>query len=175
MSLSAEDLRSWIRDVPDFPKPGILFRDITPILKDHNVLARSMELMVEPFRNRGIEMVLGIESRGFLFGPGIAAHLEAGFAPVRKKGKLPPETIAEEYSLEYGTDIIEIRNDAVDAGMKVLVVDDLIATGGTAAATVSLLEKCGAKVEGLSFLVELADLQGRACIPASEIHSVIRY
>lgn len=175
MALTAEDLKARIRDVPDFPKPGILFRDITPILQDHQALAATIELMAGPFAEREIDVVLGIESRGFLFGPGIACRLGAGFAPVRKRGKLPGETWEEEYSLEYGTDAVEIHQDAVPRGGRVLVVDDLIATGGTAEAAVRLLERSGAKVEGAVFLVELLELGGRSRLDGHEVHSVIQY
>lgn len=175
MALTVEDLMSRIRDIPDFPKPGILFKDISPLLQDPDALPRAVDLLAEPFVDQSIDMVMGIESRGFLFGPAVACRLGAGFAPVRKRGKLPAETWAEEYILEYGTDAVEIHKDAVEKGMKVLVVDDLIATGGTAGATVSLLEKCGAQVDGISFLIELSALDGRSKLGSHKVHSVIRY
>ena len=175
MSFTIEDLKNRIRDVPDFPKPGILFKDISLLLQDPVALPRSVELLAEPFRDEPIDMVMGIESRGFLFGPAVACLLGAGFAPVRKRGKLPAETWSEEYVLEYGTDAVEIHKDSVEKGMNVLIVDDLIATGGTAGATVSLLEKCGAQIRGISFLIELSGLNGRDKLGSNSIHSVLRY
>jgi adenine phosphoribosyltransferase len=170
-----EKLKKAIRDIPDFPKQGIIFKDITTLLKRPDLLKEALAAMCGKFRDQKIDMVLGIEARGFIFGPAIACELGAGFAPVRKPGKLPAETISASYALEYGTDTIELHKDAVSPGMKVLIVDDLLATGGTAAAAVELVEKLGGEVAGLSFLVELGFLNGRQKIKGYEVNAVVTY
>ncbi|MCG8589729.1 MAG: adenine phosphoribosyltransferase [Proteobacteria bacterium] len=169
------DLAPFIRDVPDFPKPGILFRDVTPLLADAAALREAVAAVVEPFRGAGVERVVGIESRGFLFGTPVALALGAGFGLVRKQGKLPYETRQVTYDLEYGSDTVEMHVDAVEPGQRVLLVDDLIATGGTAAASVRLLQDAGAKVVGCAFLIELEALGGRAKLGCDLVHAVLRY
>ncbi len=169
------DLRRFIRDVPDFPKKGIVFKDITPLLQDREALRQALEALTERFRGRGISKVIGIESRGYIFAPAIALSLGAGFVPVRKPGKLPWKTAAEEYALEYGTDRLEIHLDALQPGEKVLIVDDLLATGGTASAARRLAERLRGVVVGAGFLVELGFLEGRSRLPGIEVVSLIRY
>jgi adenine phosphoribosyltransferase len=161
MASAAERLKTLIRSIPDFPKPGIVFRDITPLIADADALREAARLMADPFRNDGIDLVIGIESRGFIFGAAVAIELGAGFVPIRKPGKLPFKTVRQEYSLEYGTDTIEMHADAVRKGQRVLMVDDLLATGGTMAAACRLVEGLGGVVAGTSFLVELTFLGGR--------------
>jgi adenine phosphoribosyltransferase len=173
--MDAEALRRRIRDIPDFPKPGILFRDVTPLLLDAAALRAAIEAVAEPFRGAGIERVLGIESRGFLLGPPVALALGAGFGLVRKQGKLPYDTHRVEYALEYGSDTVEMHTDAVERGQRVLVVDDLIATGGTAAAAVELVRRAGGVCVGASFLIELAALGGRKKLPGLDVNAVIVY
>jgi adenine phosphoribosyltransferase len=168
-------LTDSIRSVPDFPKAGIDFKDITTLLKDSGALRRSVDAMLEPFAGEKIDKIVGIESRGFIFGTAMAYKIGAGFVPVRKPGKLPAETISEEYQLEYGTDKVEIHVDAIDKGEKVLLVDDLLATGGTASAALRLLEKLEADVVGLSFLIELDFLEGRKKLGDYRVESVISY
>jgi adenine phosphoribosyltransferase len=168
-------LEQYIRDVPDFPVPGILFRDITPLLKEPAALAASVEAMTAPWLGRGVDLVAAMEARGFMFGAAMALRLEAGFVPVRKEGKLPWRTRSIDYTLEYREDILHIHEDAVSPGQKVLVVDDLIATGGTAAAVVNLVEQLGGEVVGAQFLIELDDLAGRKLLAGREVHSVINY
>ncbi len=168
------NLESWIRDVRDFPIHGILFKDITPLLNDSAALKEAVDRMVAPYRSRKIDRVVAIESRGFLFGVPIAYQLDAGFIPVRKAGKLPSESVGIEYSLEYGTNRLEMHRDAIQPGEKVLIVDDLLATGGSAAATVSLVEKLGGVVEGLVFLIELEFLQGKEALAGYDVFSVLR-
>ncbi len=170
-----DQLREKIRDVPDFPKPGILFRDITPLLQDPESLRLACEMLAEPFRDRGVNLVVGVESRGFIFGPPVALALGAGFAITRKRGKLPWETVRESFALEYGTEEVEMHRDAVQAGQTVLLIDDVIATGGTAAATASLVRNMGGKVIGSSFLIELSNLEGRKLLPGIEVQAVLRY
>lgn len=172
---TAADLRRFIRDVPDFPKPGILFRDVTPLLGDPGALRTATELMAEPFRGAGVRHVLGIESRGFLFGAPVALSLGAGLVIVRKAGKLPWRTMRASYDLEYGTDTVEMHVDAMKPGEKVIVVDDLIATGGTAAAAVRLAREAGADVVGCAFLIELTALGGRERLETPIVHAVISY
>jgi adenine phosphoribosyltransferase len=169
------DLRTLIRDVPDFPKKGILFRDITPLLQDSEALRESLDRLATPFRKQGITKVIGIESRGYIFAPAIATSLGAGFVPVRKPGKLPWKTASEEYALEYGKDRLEIHIDALARGERVLIVDDLLATGGTAAATRRLAERLGAEVVGAGFLVELTFLEGRARLLGMDVVSLIQF
>ena len=173
LSAGARELRSFVRDVPDFPKPGILFKDITPLLASPAAFAESLERMIEPFSD--LSAIVGIESRGFIFGAALAARLDVGFVPVRKPGKLPHETERVEYELEYGTDALEIHRDAVGPSDRVLIVDDVIATGGTAAATVELTRGCGAQVVGCAFLIELEFLRGRDKLGDVPVHSVLRY
>ncbi|HLD83234.1 MAG TPA: adenine phosphoribosyltransferase [archaeon] len=169
------DLKSKIRDVPDFPKKGIIFKDITALLKDGEALRYAVKKMEMPFLKKKIGVVAGIESRGFILGAIIARDLGVGFVPIRKKGKLPSKTVSAEYALEYGTDSIEIHADAVSRGQRVLIVDDLIATGGTAGAAAQLIEKLGGEVAGFSFLVELSFLKGREKLKGYYMHSVVAY
>jgi adenine phosphoribosyltransferase len=170
-----ERLRRAIRDVPDFPKPGIVFKDITPILSEPELFRETVDALASPFRERGVSKVLGIESRGFIFGPCLAVRLGVGFVPARKPGKLPRETVKETYALEYGTDSLEIHRDAFAPREKILVVDDLLATGGTAAAAARLAEKIGAEVVGIAFVIELEFLGGRSKLPGRRIHSLVRF
>jgi len=164
-----------IRNVPDYPQPGIDFKDITPLLADPGGLAMAIEHMANPFRGTGVEAVCGAESRGFIFGTAIAQALSVGFIPIRKPGKLPCETAAVEYELEYGTDTLEIHRDAVKPGTRVLMVDDLLATGGTLRASCELLKEIGAQIIGITVLIELVFLEGRARLGAGEeVHAVIR-
>ena len=172
--MNAESLKQYIRDVPDFPKEGILFRDITPLLLDPKALQGAAQALAEPYRDVGVERVLGIESRGFLFGAPVAQVLGAGLVLVRKSGKLPWKTHQVSYDLEYGSDTVEMHVDAVEEGQRVLVVDDLIATGGTAAATVELARKGGADVVACAFLIELAALEGRTRLDVP-VHAVLDY
>jgi adenine phosphoribosyltransferase len=169
------DLRAFVRDVPDFPRPGILFRDVTPLLADPAALREAIRRLAQPFRDARIERVVGVESRGFLLGAPVAIELGAGLAIARKPGKLPCRTLAVSYDLEYGTDRLEMHADAVEGGQRVLVVDDLVATGGTAAATLRLARSAGADVVGCAFLIELKALGGRAQLDAKRIHAVLEY
>lgn len=173
--MTMDELKKHIRDVEDFPKKGILFRDITTLLKDAKVLKETIELMAKDFRGKGITKVIGIESRGFIFGIPLALELNAGFVPVRKKGKLPAEVLSYEYKLEYGTDTLEIHKDALSPDDKVLIADDLLATGGTAKAAVKLATDLGAKIESCVFLIELEDLKGREKIAGTNIKALIKY
>jgi adenine phosphoribosyltransferase len=173
--VSVDDLRAKIREIPDFPKPGILFYDITTMLKDPAAFAEAVELMLEPFKDTKIDAVVGMESRGFIFSAPMAIQLGAGFVPVRKLGKLPAETVSVEYSLEYGTNTLEIHRDALSPGQKVLIVDDLLATGGTVLGTIELVQMLKAEVVGLSFLVELLFLKGRERLRDQNVNSVIQY
>jgi adenine phosphoribosyltransferase len=168
-------LKEKIRSVPDFPKAGILFYDITTLLRDKEGFQATIESLARPFTGRNIDIVVGVESRGFILGGAVADRLAAGFAPVRKKGKLPSATVQETYDLEYGTDCLEIHSDAVSAGQRVLIIDDVLATGGTAAATTALVRKLGGSVEALAFLVELEFLGGRRKVPNETVHSVVKY
>ncbi len=171
-----EELKKIIREIPDFPKPGILFYDVTTLFKDPRGFRQAVDLLTERYRDRGVRKILGIESRGFILGPILEYNLGAGFVPVRKKGKLPAETLSVSYQLEYGTDTLEIHKDAVEPGEKVLVVDDLIATGGTAAATVQMVHELGGDLVGLAFLIELTFLNGRAKIPPDvDVFSLLKY
>lgn len=160
-----DELRNLIRDVPDFPRPGIVFKDITPLLADATAFERALDLLTSPWLGAGITHVVGIESRGFIIGSPVAAGLGAGFVPVRKPGRLPWATVGRSYALEYGTDRLEAHADAVGPGDVVLIVDDVLATGGTGAATVALISELGAAVVGFSVLIELAFLGGRSHIP----------
>ena len=168
-------LKQVIRDIPDFPKPGILFKDITPILSHPGLLKETVEELARPFRNAGVSKVLGIESRGFIFAPPLAVALGAGFVPARKPGKLPWETVRESYALEYGTDALEIHSDAFLQGERILVVDDLLATGGTASAAARLATKVGATVVGAAFVIELEFLKGRSKLQVPQIHTLVRF
>ncbi|MBP6715805.1 MAG: adenine phosphoribosyltransferase [Acidobacteria bacterium] len=173
--MSTEDLKKRIRHVPDFPKAGILFYDVTTLLKDRDGFRDALDAMSAPHVGDHIDVVVGIESRGFIFGSAIADRLRAGFVPVRKAGKLPSKTRQASYSLEYGADSLEIHDDAVLKGQKVLIVDDLLATGGTAAATVGLVNELGGHVIGLQFLIELVALDGRAKLSGQNIGVVLKY
>ena len=170
-----EELKSYIREVADFPKPGINFYDITTLLKDPVGLRQTMDAFVEHFSDQKVDQVIGIESRGFMFAPILAMEMGAGFVPVRKPGKLPAEVVAQTYDLEYGTDTVEMHADAVDQGTRVLIVDDVIATGGTAAATAQLVEKQGGQLVGFAFVVELTFLNGREKLKPHRVDSLIRY
>ena len=173
--MSAEALRAKIREIPDFPKPGILFYDITTLLKDKDAYRESIQLMLEPYRDTPIDLVVGMESRGFIFSAPMAFELGAGLVPVRKLGKLPAETLSVEYALEYGSNTLEIHRDAIQPGQRVLVVDDLLATGGTVHGTVELVERLKGEIVGLAFLVELDFLHGRDRLEGRRVTSVIRY
>lgn len=168
-------LKDLIRDIPDFPKPGVVFKDITPLLADPEGFSRVIDAIAARFAGRQITKVVGIEARGFIIAAPVAHRLEAGFVPVRKVGKLPWEVEAEAYELEYGTGLLELHSDAVDIDEQVLVVDDVLATGGTAAATVRLIERLGAKVAGLGFVIELGFLDGRRQLPGRDILSLLHY
>lgn len=170
-----ERLRSLVQAVPDFPKPGILFRDITPLLGDAVGLADAIELMAAPFAAERIDAVVGIESRGFMFGAPLALRLNAGFVPVRKPGKLPRATQRVAYALEYGSDALEMHSDALAGKQRVLVVDDVIATGGTAKAAVELVRAAGAEVVAAAFFIELGFLQGTAQLPGLRVESLLKY
>ena len=170
-----QTLKQRIRHVPDFPKPGVLFYDVTTLLKDRDGFRMAVDEMAAPYQNAGVDVVVGIESRGFIFGSAVADRLKTGFAPVRKPGKLPSKTQRASYSLEYGTDALEIHDDAVKAGQRVLVVDDLLATGGTARAAVSLVRGLKADVIGLQFLIELAGLNGRDKLKNEKVAAVLQY
>lgn len=169
------DLKAYIRDVPDFPIPGIVFKDVTTLLKQPPAFKEAIEQLAEKVRDRRPEVVVGIESRGFILAAPIAYLLGAGFVPVRKLGKLPSKTINIEYQLEYGTNTVEMHVDAIEPGQRVLVMDDLLATGGTAAGTIDLIEQLGGVVVGAAFLVELTFLKGRERIPRHEVVSLLRY
>jgi adenine phosphoribosyltransferase len=173
--MSAEDLRAKIREIPDFPKPGILFYDITTLLKDPPAFKEAIDLMLEPYREEHIDLVVGMESRGFIFSAPMAYQLGAGLVPVRKLGKLPAETVTVEYALEYGSNTLEIHRDAIGPGQRVLIVDDLLATGGTVGGTIELVERLQGEVVGLAFLVELDFLKGGDRIKGRRITSVVNY
>jgi adenine phosphoribosyltransferase len=170
-----DDLKAYIREVPDFPKPGINFYDITTLLQDPLALRMTVDRFVWLFARKKIDKVVGIESRGFMFGPSVAYDLNAGFVPVRKPGKLPYEKIRQTYDLEYGTDTVEMHADAIKPGEHVLVVDDLVATGGTALAAAKMVESLGGKVAGFGFIIELTFLPGREKLKGYEVESLIRY
>jgi adenine phosphoribosyltransferase len=171
----AEFLKSRIREVPDFPKPGINFYDITTLLRDPQGFASAIDSLAAPFAGAGIDVVVGIESRGFILGGAVADRLGAGFCPIRKPGKLPAKTLRESFNLEYGTDAIEIHVDAVAPGQRVLVVDDVLATGGTAKAAASLVKQLGGTLHGLAFLIELDFLHGREKLSGEQVTSVLHY
>jgi adenine phosphoribosyltransferase len=175
MGVDAAWLQSYVRDIPDYPKPGITFRDITPLLAAPEAFSATVDALAAPFTTDEIDKVLGVEARGFVFAAPIAYRHGAGFVPVRKAGKLPWEIEREEYELEYGTDLLEIHRDAITPGERVLVVDDVLATGGTAAATLRLAARMGAEVVGLAFVLELGPLGGRARLAGQRVHSVVTY
>ena len=169
------DLAAYLQDVPDWPQPGIVFKDITPLLRDPAALAMAVEQMTNPFRGRGVELVVGAESRGFIFGTAVAQALSVGFVPIRKPGKLPRQTEAITYELEYATDTLEVHSDAVSPNQRVLVVDDLLATGGTMKASCDLIAGLGAKICGISVLIELSFLPGREKLKSyGAVHAVIK-
>ena len=170
-----DNLKLLIREVPDFPKSGILFYDITTLLKDAAGLRAVIDALCEHYSDQHVDLVLGIEARGFIFAPAVAYALHAGFVPVRKPKKLPSETLRVSYDLEYGTDSLEMHKDAVAPGSRVLIVDDLLATGGTAAAVARLAEQAGAQVAGLAFAIELTFLNGRAKLPGYDVFSLLQY
>jgi len=170
-----DELKRYIRHVPDFPKPGILFYDITTLLKEPQGFRRAISAMADPHRSAAIDVVVGIESRGFIFGAAIAERLQAGFVPVRKPGKLPAATRRASYALEYGTDSLEVHADALTPGQRVLIVDDLLATGGTASATVGLVRGLGAAIVGVQFLIELVALDGRRRLSGENVGVVLSY
>lgn len=170
-----DHLKTKIRHIPDFPKAGILFYDITTLLQDPVGLRTAVDSLATPFKDQGIELVVGIESRGFIFGAVVADRIGAGFSLVRKPGKLPSKTMTVTYDLEYGTDSLEIHDDAVRSGQRVLIVDDLLATGGTARATSQLVKRLGGEVYGLAFLIELVALHGRTKLEGERIHAVLQY
>ena len=172
---STDDLRAKIREVPDFPKPGILFYDITTLLREADAFREVIDRMAEAVQGERIDLVVGMESRGFIFAAPLADRLGAGFVPVRKLGKLPAETIEVEYDLEYGTATLEIHRDAISPGQRVLVVDDLLATGGTVLGTIELVRRLGGEIAGLSFMVELTALGGRDKLGEFAIHTLIAY
>jgi adenine phosphoribosyltransferase len=168
-------LKSKIRHVPDFPKAGILFYDVTTLLRDPEGFQIAIDSLSNPYKDRGISLVVGIESRGFILGAAVADRIGAGFIPVRKIGKLPSKTVKVTYDLEYGSDSLEMHHDAIDEGQRVLIVDDLLATGGTARATVDLVKQVGGVVEGVAFLIELVELGGRAKLNGEELFAVLQY
>jgi len=175
MANEGMDLARYIRDIPDWPKKGILFRDITPLLADPQAFPATIDALCAPFQQAGVEYVAAVEARGFIFGAAAAARLGAGFIPIRKKGKLPWKTESASYELEYGVDSIEMHRDAIPRGAKVLMVDDLLATGGTMQAACELIEKVGAEVVAIAFVIELTELKGRARLTPHKIHALISY
>jgi len=174
-NINCEPLKSLIRTVPDFPKPGILFYDITTLLKDKAGFAQLIDALASYYIDKDIDLVLGIEARGFIFGPALAYRLNAGFVPVRKPKKLPAKVARVNYDLEYGTDAVEIHLDAIEPGQRVIIVDDLLATGGTMQATVKLVQQLGGHITGLAFIVELDFLKGRAKFAEYDVHSLLHY
>src|SRR5205807_7856292 len=171
----AMDLKDKIRHVPDFPRAGILFYDITTLLQDPMGFHAAIDSLALPFAGQGIDIVVGIESRGFIFGATVADRIGAGFTPVRKPGKLPSRTVRASYALEYGTDSLEMHDDAISGGQRVLIVDDLLATGGTARATTELVKRLGGQVHALAFLIELVALNGRQRLDGERVHTVLKY
>ena len=175
MNNPADNLRALIRDIPDFPKPGIVFKDITPLLADAAGLAMAVEIMANPFRHDRVDLVVGAESRGFIFGTAIAQALSCGFVPIRKPGKLPAQTVQASYDLEYGSDVLEVHVDAIKPGQRVLMVDDLLATGGTMSACIDLVRGLGADIIATAFLIELTFLEDRQKLGDVPIHAAIQY
>ncbi len=169
------DLKKYIAEIPDFPSDGIIFRDVTPLMADKDAYKESIRIFTEYARDKNVDIVVGPEARGFLFGCPVAMELDAGFVPVRKPGKLPRDTISRKYDLEYGHNVIEMHRDAIKKGQNVLIVDDLLATGGTVEAAVSLIEEMGGNVVGIAFLVELVDLNGRESLDKYDVYSVLKY
>jgi adenine phosphoribosyltransferase len=169
------DLAKMIRDVPDFPKEGIVFKDITTLIKEPQAFKQVVDILAEHYAGQQIDLVVAVEARGYIFGAPVAYQLGAGFIPVRKVGKLPAETVREEYELEYGTDSVEMHRDAIEPGQKVLIVDDLIATGGSAAATARLVERLGGEVVGIAFLIELGFLSGVDKLKGYDVFTIIEY
>ena len=170
-----EDIKRLIHDVPDFPKPGILFRDIMPLLADPSGLGLAIELLANPFRGKNIHLVIGAESRGFIFGTAVACCLSSGFGLVRKPGKLPRKRVSKTYDLEYGQDSLEMHADAIVRGQRILIVDDVLATGGTMKACVDMVEDLGGEIAGIAVLIELAGLGGREKLAPHEVHAVLQY
>jgi adenine phosphoribosyltransferase len=173
--MTPDELRAKIREIPDFPKPGILFYDITTLLKDAVAYRAAIDAMLAPYVGQAVDVVVGMESRGFIFSAPMAYQLGAGFVPVRKLGKLPAETISVEYALEYGSNTLEVHRDAIQPGQKVLIVDDLLATGGTVRGTVELVQRLQGEIVGLAFLVELSFLKGRERLADQVVSAVIEY
>lgn len=171
----AHNLDKFIRDIPDFPKPGILFKDITTLLKNNRAFKKAINLLAKPYKNEKIDFVVAVEARGFIFAGALAYKLRAGFIPVRKKGKLPHKTHAVTYDLEYGTDTLEIHQDALEEGSRILIFDDLLATGGTVKAVTELVEKLGGKIIGICFLIELTALDGRKKLGDYPVDALIKY
>lgn len=169
------DLKKYIADIPDFPEEGIIFRDVTPLLADKDAYHESIRLLTEFAKDKNVDVVVGPEARGFLFGCPVATALDAGFVPVRKPGKLPRETISKKYDLEYGSNEIFMHKDSISKGQNVLIVDDLLATGGTVAAAVSLIEEMGGNVVGIAFLIELEALEGKEVLKDYDVYSVLKY
>lgn len=174
MNDSVELIKSCCLDVPDFPKEGIIFRDITPLLQDRVLFSKTIDIFADRYRDKNIDGIVAVESRGFIIGAPLAYKLNVGFIPARKEGKLPREAISEEYSLEYGVAGLEIHKDAIVKGQRILIVDDVLATGGTAHATINMVERLGGNVVGLAFLIELVDLQGRAQVGDTPVYSMIK-
>ncbi len=175
MEKQIEQLKQAIRDVPDFPKEGILFKDITPVLQDAKLFATAIELFAKQVENQEFDLIAAIESRGFIFGAALALKLNKGFVPIRKPGKLPYKTFKEEYQLEYGSDALEIHQDAVKPGQKVLLIDDLLATGGTALASAKLIERCGGQLAAICFLIELTFLNGLQKLDGYQVKTLIKF
>lgn len=173
--MTTNDLKTLIRDVPDFPKKGIVFKDITPLLSDVQGLRTTIDRLTEHYRNTNVSVVVGAEARGFILGPPVALNLNAGFVPVRKPGKLPYKTKSVTYDLEYGTDTVEIHEDAIKPGQEVLMLDDVLATGGTMAACCKLVESMGGRIVGCAFLLELTFLNGRKALDGRDVFSLIQY
>jgi adenine phosphoribosyltransferase len=169
------DLKQHIRHVPDFPRPGILFYDITTLLREASAWRAAIDRLCEPYGADGVDVIVGIESRGFILGAAVAERLGTGFIPVRKPGKLPARAVRESYDLEYGKDALEIHADAIERGQRVLIVDDVLATGGTAAATAQLVRRLGGDLMGLAFLIELVALEGKSKLPGEQVHTVLQY
>jgi adenine phosphoribosyltransferase len=175
MATKEIELERYIRSIPDFPKKGILFRDITPLLAEPKAFAAAIDALCAGFTEAAIEYVAAVEARGFIFGAAVAEKLEAGFVPIRKKDKLPSKTESITYDLEYGTDTLEVHSDAIETGAKVLMVDDLLATGGTMAAACKLIEKIGGRIAGITFLIELSELAGRSKLSGYKINTCLSY